>query len=382
MNRMKKAATLLCLTLAFSLPFGGVGAEGPGQDGTDESSPRGNMVTTLEGAVAAGRYKKALQIATDLVELYPEKPSVYVDRSNVYGLLRKYDLSLADATRAIELAPGDSSLYVNRALIYFHIKKYDLSNQDFNQALSMNPHFAGERAVIYTGLSYNASNLGNYDEALGYARLAQGQNPFDMETYKAEAQVYEMQGKKQEARKVVSKGMAYAAARQGNFLTAGICAQQAGDMEEALEFLNRAEKQDKDNPEIYSARGLVYALTGEPEKGIEDLTKALKKRDNSMDYNNRGECWRDLKQYDKAKADYDRALSLAKTKADYHAVYDSIGQMYMNTGNYKEAEKYFTKSLEQEEYKEGYELRARVRRVMGKEAAAKRDEEKAAKFGK
>lgn len=380
MNRIKEAAALLCMTLAFSLPFGADGAEGPAPAGSHESSQGENWVTTLEGAVASGRYKKALQIATDLVELYPEKPSVYMDRSNIYGLLKKYDLSLADATRAIELAPADPSLYVNRALIYFHIGKYDLSDADFNQALSMNPRFAGERAVIYTGLSYNASNRGNYDEAIGYARLARGQNPFDLETCKAEAHVYERQGKKAEAQKVVSKGMAYIAARQGNFLTAGICAQQAGDMEEALDFLNRAEKQDKENPEIYSARGLVYAVTGEPEKGIEDLTKALKKREQSMDYNNRGECFRDLKQYDKAKADYDKSVALAKTKADFHAVYDSIGQMYMNMGNYKEAEKYFTKSLEQEEYKEGYEFRARVRRVMGKEAAAKRGEEKAEKF--
>lgn len=380
MNTMKKAAALLCLTLAFSLPCGMAVAEGPAHSVPQESSQAENRVTTLEGAAAVHHYKKALQIATDLVELYPEKPSVYVDRSNIYGLMKKYDLSLADASKAIELSPADPSLYVNRALIYYHIKKYDLSNQDFRQALSMNPQFAGERAVIYTGLSYNASGLGKYDEAIGFSRLAQGQNPFDIETFKSEARVYELQGKKSEAQKVVSKGMAYAAARQGNFLTAGICAQQAGNMEEALEFLNRAEKQDKDNPEIYSARGLIYALTGQPEKGIEDLTKALKKREHSMDYNNRGECWRDLKQYDKAKEDYDKSVSLAKTKADFHAVYDSIGQMYMNTGNYKDAEVYFTKSLEQEEYKEGYEFRARVRRVMGKEKAAKRDEEKAAKF--
>ena len=54
----------------------------------------------------------------------------------------------------------------------------------------------------------------------------------------------------------------------------------------------------------------------------------------------------------------------------------------MNVGNYKEAEKYFTKSIEQEEYREGYEFRARARRIMGKEAAATRDEERAAKFKK
>ena len=377
MNRLLKAALLLGAALSF-YASGEICAEGP------QSSEKNIQAeeTTLEGAMAHGNYKRALAIATDLVELYPGKASVYEERSTIYSMMHRMKPALADIGKAIELSPADPSLLMERGIIYYHMKKYDPALADYESALAMNPSFPPLRSSIYTGLSYVYADLGNIGEALGNARLAQGQNPFDPEAYRAEAHVYELQGNREKAQKVISRGMSYVSAHQGNFLAAGICAQQAGEMDMALEFLNRAEKQDKDNAEVYSARGLVYALTGRPEKGIEDLTKALKKRDNSMDYNNRGECWRDLKKYDKARADYEKSVSLAKNKNDFHAVYDSIGQMYMNVGNYKEAEKYFTKSIEQEEYREGYEFRARARRIMGKEAAAKRDEERAAKFKK
>ena len=86
-------------------------------------------------------------------------------------------------------------------------------------------------------------------------------------------------------------------------------AEQSDLNEMALNLLHKAVEQEPGNRDVYSVRGLVYAKLSQPEKGIADLTKALSIKESAMDYNNRGECYRYLKQYNKARKDYASACA-------------------------------------------------------------------------
>ena len=64
-----------------------------------------------------------------------------------------------------------------------------------------------------------------------------------------------------------------------------------------------------------------------------------------MDYNNRGECYRHLKQFDLAKRDYDQSIRLATDDDDKLAVYDSLGQLAIDQGDYRRAAQYLSQAL-------------------------------------
>ena len=119
---------------------------------------------------------------------------------------------------------------------------------------------------------------------------------------------------------------------------------------------------------------------GQDELAIADLTRALALKETAMDYNNRGECYRHLKQFDLAKRDYDQSIRLATDDDDKLAVYDSLGQLAIDQGDYQRAETTENPSSPAEghtgfdSYEDGYRLRSQVWRKLGDTKRADQDE--------
>ena len=200
--------------------------------------------------------------------------------------------------------------------------------------------------------------------------------------YFLEAEIYNKLGDREKEKKAVFKGFSYGAEKDGNYKMAALFARKAGDGEKALSFWKEGIRKNPKDGSLYSARGLYYAENGEYEKAIADITKALSIRESAMDYNNRGECYRALKQYGKARDDYVKSLKLSKVPADFHAVYDSLAQWFLDQGDYENAADYFSKALKVGEYPEGYELRAKAWEKLGYTYKAKEDRKKAEELRK
>jgi len=113
---------------------------------------------------------------------------------------------------------------------------------------------------------------------------------------------------------------------------------------------------------------------GQDELAIADLTRALALKETAMDYNNRGECYRHLKQFDLAKRDYDQSIRLATDDDDKLAVYDSLGQLAIDQGDYRRAAQYLSQALAIKPYEDGYRLRSQVWRKLGDTKRADQDE--------
>lgn len=147
-----------------------------------------------------------------------------------------------------------------------------------------------------------------------------------------------------------------------------------GRYDQSLALLQEAVKSHPDDSRVYSERGLVYAKMGQDELAIADLTRALALKETAMDYNNRGECYRHLKQFDLAKRDYDQSIRLATDDDDKLAVYDSLGQLAIDQGDYRRAAQYLSQALAIKPYEDGYRLRSQVWRKLGDTKRADQDE--------
>ena len=323
MNRLKQCilAGLVSCFLAvpcLSLADDVILAKGDGQ-GALALQTHGE--SELLQAVRAKDYEKALQIVNGQIAEHPDDADAYDRRSTIYSILGRNDEALADCDKAISLEPGTAFHYFNRGAIYEQRKEYPLAVNDYTKALALSQKGDKKMADL--------------------------------------------------SRRI---GVMYEFMHRGDYFLAGSVAEEAGLYDQALALLNEAAQRHPDDSRVYSERGLVYAQMGQDELAIADLTKALALKETAMDYNNRGECYRHLKRFDLAKKDYDQSVRLATDDSDKLAVYDSLGQLAMDQGDYPRAVQYLTQALAVKPYEDGYKLRSQVWRKLGDTKKADQDE--------
>lgn len=336
---------------------------------------------TVMGAIARKELNHALAIANDQIQLYPESAIAYDDRSMVYMLMGKPEEAIRDSRKSVALDPDNGRYRMRLGAEYNNIGKYDEAIKVLEEGLK---RFDGKNKLLhnslYHNLAYSYFAKKDFDKALSLLKEGERVLPRQINNYFLEAAIYKTMGDREKERKAVLTAFSYGAEKDGNYKLAAEMAYRADNGEDALYFWKEAIRKNPKDEDLYGQRGLYYAKTGEYEKAISDLTKALSIKEISMDYNNRGECYRYLKQYGKAREDYVQALKLAKEPYEFHAVYDSLAQWFFDQGDYESAADYFSNALKVKKYPEGYEMRAKAWEKLGYKLKAEEDRKKAEKL--
>jgi len=80
----------------------------------------------------------------------------------------------------------------------------------------------------------------------------------------------------------------------------------------------------------------------DPKRAKSYLDKAIAKKPAAEDYNNRGNAYRDMRQYKMAMQDYNKAISI---KPDFYKAYNNRGNVYFDQKNYQMAIKDYNKAI-------------------------------------
>jgi tetratricopeptide (TPR) repeat protein len=125
------------------------------------------------------------------------------------------------------------------------------------------------------------------------------------------------------------------------------------DPKKVLEYLNNAIKLQPDLAEAYNNRGNAYSDLGQYQNAIEDYNKAIRLQpDYAKAYSNRGLAYADLGQYQSAIKDYDEAIRL---QPDLAEAYNNRGIVYYDLGQYKRAIEDYSKAIRlQPDYAKAY----------------------------
>ncbi len=135
----------------------------------------------------------------------------------------------------------------------------------------------------------------------------------------------------------------------------------AGKYDEALKQYEECMQSGKLTPEnlarSYRNMGLAYHAKKDSARAVDmyDKALALKPDDFWFDYVNRGNAWSDLKEYEKALADYEMAL---KAKSDLGAAYYNRGIVYEKLGKVEAAKADIAQA-----YAKGYRAQALTERM-------------------
>lgn len=147
----------------------------------------------------------------------------------------------------------------------------------------------------------------------------------------------------------LSKIMSYAEESEFSItLTRALANEDAGVRIFALSQIIRTHKDNSYVSHAYNNRGYEYDDRGDYEKAIADYTKAIQlKPDYAEAYNNRGISYSNRKQYDKAMDDYSKAIKL---NPDYSIAYCNRAGIFIDYGMYKEALKDLRKAIKLNPY--------------------------------
>jgi tetratricopeptide (TPR) repeat protein len=111
-----------------------------------------------------------------------------------------------------------------------------------------------------------------------------------------------------------------------------------------MQYSQKAIDSDGNYYMAFYVRGFAWDEKSEYDKAIADYTKAIElKPDDGSIYNNRGISWKSKGEYDKAIADYTKAIEL---KPSYAGAYSNRGISWKNKNEYDKAIADYTKAIE------------------------------------
>jgi len=156
--------------------------------------------------------------------------------------------------------------------------------------------------------------------------------------------------------------------------------QQSGYWKNSIELFNHASKVTDSNWLAYNNGGNAYADIGNYNQAIEDYDKVIViKPDFAEAYYNRGNAYESLGNHRQAIEDFNRAIGI---KPDYAEAYSNRGNAYNVFGNYEQAIEDFNRAIGiKPDYTEAYSNRSCIYLNHGDNMSGCRDAQKACELG-
>jgi len=289
----------------------------------------------------SGHYKEAIAKLTEAIALRPQDEILYQFRSFYYMRMGSYEKGIEDANKCIALDPESVAAYENRAAAYERLGRFDLARKDREAVRRINEHPSDSfvrKAVGFMVERKYSQAMRLFDRAVAtdpkypVAYLERGRALMELEHPDKAALDFE------KAVKLGDQDIAF----DGLFEVAG--AYLALDKPvKAVDAMTRVLKIDPNSYDAHFARAQAYAASGQYQKAIDDTreceasmdsirsqaqrmavhARRLKVTKNGKpkipddplammagDFEFLADCFNHLKQYDKAVAEYTKAIAV------------------------------------------------------------------------
>lgn len=190
-----------------------------------------------------GRYREAAEQYRRIIEIQPDNFQGYSNLGSMYYLLGLYEDSAAMSRRAIEINPNEDS-YTNLGTTYFYLGRYEAAIEAYTAAVELNPR----NDILYC-------NLGD-----AYIRV--GRKPDSDAQFK---RATELLKEYLTTNPDDAKSLSHLA----------ICQAKLQHREEARNSSEQAIALEPNNTILMYEQAVVHALTGEADKAIGYLGRAL-----------------------------------------------------------------------------------------------------------
>jgi tetratricopeptide (TPR) repeat protein len=314
------------------------------------------------------------------IELQPDKPEFLRLRAQTRFSHKKMDEALADIDQAIKMEEEHAASHELRGMILMDLERYDDALAAFDRAGAMAP----EAALPFQHRGELFRKKGDLEKALEQLTKALELAPDNFATLIIRAGVYYELKQTDKALEDVEHALRVQPQRVEPHLMRAEILAASGRMKEAIDQLEKLLELAPDQVHVLSQLGTFYIIDGQPRKAVEMFTKVLEQDpDNVSAQRFRADAYLNLGEHDKAIADFEhvlpeydedqsvlnnyawvlatspddelrngkRALELATKAAeltDHQTphVLSTLAAAYAETGDFENAKKWSTKSIE------------------------------------
>lgn len=240
----------------------------------------------------------------------------------------KYDLAIESYARSLRMLPDNSQAYFCKGMCNLHTRNYETAINDFERVLSITP----DRVAAIAGKSFAYLKMKDYDKTIMTTGFALAASPTDTNSLLLRSIAYSRKGQLESALK---------------------------DCDTIIEAHPRSGL-----PQAYANRAFIFFKMGQVLAAIRDYRQAIKlSPENAVLYSNLAQCL-------KRKGDVAGAIieSKACLERDAHDLPSLmlLGECYLQTGQPKEAIKYYERAVAMTPAVETYRRRADAYMALGR----------------
>ncbi|MEM7375266.1 MAG: tetratricopeptide repeat protein [Bacteroidota bacterium] len=254
----------------------------------------------------AGQYDQALAYYSQLAELNPKDPKVYIDRAGILTRMESFDDALKDYNQALRLDRDNISALIGRGILYHKQEGYQRALADFGRVLKMNPGWA----PVYLSRAETFISIHRFRDAMNDYNKAIQLRPGYAQAYYGRACLRESRGDLQNALADIVEALDANPGYIEALLFRGDVYTKRSEWEQALEAYSEVLKQQR-SANAFHKRAYVYQRMGQIDKALTDLNRAVDLRPTlETAWFDRGLIHQAAQRYDQALADFDQVLRL------------------------------------------------------------------------
>lgn len=376
-----------------------------------EKSPDDPELFLNRGTLHAMRDERtnAIDDFTQALNLKPNYLQALSSRSFEYMNIAQYDKALADANKLIALVPDSPEGYAKRGMIYESCEMFGEAVTDWNRAIAKEPN----EAYYYYGLSMDLLRLAKYDEVERALKKAIDIDGDRSGTYSAYLGLcYTFQQKYPQAAEYLKFDPANQNVRGVEWAQAAYYFMCVGKMDDAASALKELMTRETFPARSHRMAGEFYRCAGQYEKAMQELSASTSLEEYPPGYRQRAITFVNLGQLRSALTDLNKSLQLnprssttatwlarvenklgKKKEAEQHLAqafsvkvvapisYVNRATIKLENGDAKAALTDADTAVKQDPWlKEGYEVRAEIRKKLGDAAGADADAAQAKKL--
>ena len=277
------------------------------------------ILKTAKANFEAINYTDALDLYDRAIKVDSKCHVAYFEKGRLFNLIGAFKEAIDALSAAIKIK-DEGDYYYWRGIVYQQMEDGDKAHSDYNSAMAR-----GVKAPeLYNNLAMILLVKGKEEEAFKYVNMAITGNPKDALALSARARIrltmLDVDSACIDAR--TSFAMGYKEAVE---IPDYIC--------------------NSPYPIKMQYLGEMLLQTGKMQRAIEAFTKAIEANtDSGSVYHNRGYCYFKTNQYEKAEADYLKALTF--TNANKWGLYDNLSLLYFEWVRFDKSIEYTNKRIE------------------------------------
>jgi clan AA aspartic protease (TIGR02281 family) len=291
--------------------------------------------------------KYALQDISEAIKLHDKKKSknvpkdaLFLFRAKMYERSEEYDEALKDYAAALKVNSKSKDVFYERAGLYYTLEKYKDSDDDWNQVLNIDKENSGAKV----GLARNMIAREELDNAIKELDKLEKKDYRYPQIYKFRGQAY---SKKGDYRKAIDDAVNYIYYDdwESDYVALPLRIYAEKNYTYALAKVSEQVQKATDNKISWLAlRAVIYEKQERYSDALADYNaiEGLLSSPNPALFEDRGTCYSQLGEYDKAIADFDEGLKLKESISLYLAK----AEAERLKGDYKTAIRDFTKAIE------------------------------------